>query len=138
MDRRAARRALAFRPLLLTVAAFSLACTACRERRPEADLPDEPALGVVELGQIGGRIYNEPERAREILESVGMTPDQFEAQVRAVTNDPALAREYTRGFEAVIRPRPQNPASVAPGAARDGSALDSTSPGSATLPPRPH
>jgi hypothetical protein len=97
---------------------------ACGERQPEVELPETAEVGVVELGRIGGRIYNEPERAREILEAAGMAPEEFERRVRAVTNDPALASEYTRGFEAVLRPRPQTPP-VTPDSASDSLEVDS-------------
>jgi hypothetical protein len=123
---------------------------ACGESQPEVELPETAELGVIELGRIGGRIYNEPERAREILEAAGLTPEQFEERVRAITNDPALATEYTRGFETVLRPRPQVPGAVArdtqfegppvgtpdgpPEGRREGLPVDSIG---RPLPPRP-
>jgi hypothetical protein len=118
-------RARSRRALALAVVGLCAVTWACREDQPETELPDGPAVGVVELGRIGGRIYNEPDRAREILEAAGMTPEEFESEVRAVTNDPLLAREYTRGFEAVIRPRPRTPPRVAPDSLADSVPDDS-------------
>jgi hypothetical protein len=92
---------------------FSVGTGACGESEEEVELPETAEVGVIELGRIGGRIYNEPERAREILEAAGLSPEQFEERVRAITNDPTLSDEYTRGFETVLRPRPPAPMAVA-------------------------
>lgn len=108
------------RPFMLAVMVFSGGMWACRESQPEVELPETAEVGVIELGRIGGRIYNEPERAHEILEAAGLTPEEFEERVRAVTNDPTLASEYTRGFETVLRPRPQAPAAVTRDSGIDG------------------
>ena len=81
---------------------------ACREGDPAVDV-ENGELTVYELGRVGGRIYNEPERIEEILEEVGMTPLEFEQRVRSVTNSPEQSSEYTRGFEEVARPAPKSP-----------------------------
>jgi hypothetical protein len=76
------------------------------------DVPEERELSVYELGRVGGMIYNEPERAEEILDEVGMTPAEFEQRVRTITDTPEASSEYTRGFEEVARPAPRPPATV--------------------------
>jgi len=76
---------------------------ACRERLPESQLPEPTEISVTELGGVGGRIYNEPHRTRQILAEAGLTPEEFEERVLRVSNDPELAREYARAFEATAR-----------------------------------
>lgn len=90
-------------PILVIVALGVATAGGCRERGREPRL-EEPSISVIELGRIGGHIYNEPDRSHEILEEAGMTPEEFEARVSRISRDPRLAREYTAGFEAVARP----------------------------------
>ena len=71
--RRWRARALAGAALLLVL------LPACRENEPDVEVPDTNELTAVQLGRIGGRIYNEPERLNEILDEVGLTPAEFEA-----------------------------------------------------------
>jgi hypothetical protein len=100
------------RVLLLTAGliALPLSIQACRGGEPEVDVSEtERELTVYELGRVGGRVYNEPERTEQILEEVGMTPLEFEQRVRGITNDPEQSSEYTRGFEEVARPAPKAP-----------------------------
>jgi hypothetical protein len=100
---KAARRVrLAKGAVVLTLLSFApAAVTACRDGQPDPELTETRTLTDLELGEIGGRIYNQPERAEEILAEVDMTPEGFEARVRTVTDDPERAREYTLGFESV-------------------------------------
>jgi len=87
--------------LTLALAVLSLAAAGCSEREPTPELAEVESLSTADLGQLGGRIYNEPERASEILEEAGLTAEEFEARVRQVTDDPELSIEYTRAFETV-------------------------------------
>jgi len=103
MKRDRGARALGRALGLVSAAAALWVFAACREDGPDPDLAGEPEVSVKELGRVGGQIYNEPERAEEILADAGITPEEFEAQVRRVTDDPALSREYTRGFETTAR-----------------------------------
>jgi len=93
-----------WRPALAAFMVGISLVTACGESEPEPELPNGEVLSVIELGRLGGEIYNEPERAEQILDGAGLTPEEFEERVRRITNDPLLAREYSRGFEAVARP----------------------------------
>jgi hypothetical protein len=54
-----------------------------------------------ELGRLGGRIHQEPERADAILAEAGLTAEELEARVREVTADPDASRAYAEGFRAV-------------------------------------
>ena len=101
----------------------------CGESEPAPELPEEQAMGVPELGRLGGEIYNQPDRAEEILDSAGLTPEEFEERVRRITNDPVLSREYSRGFEAVARPPLSG---AAPGSV---GVPDTTADGAAATPP---
>lgn len=55
-----------------------------------------------ELGELGGQIYVEPDRAEELLDEAGLTAGEFEVRIREVASDPDVAREYTRAFDAVV------------------------------------
>ena len=116
--------------MLLAVAVLS----SCRDRAPDAELSADSALSTVELGRVGARIYNEPERVSEILEEVGLTAEEFEQKVRDVTNDPEKSAEYTRGFQEIARP-PVRPVDTVPDTASMGS--DSIGPPPPPAPPRP-
>jgi hypothetical protein len=110
------------RLLLWAALATSGVFGSCREDDSEVDVSSETReLSTFELGRIGGRIYNEPDRVNEILEEVGLTPEQFEQKVRSVTNDPERSREYTRGFEEVARPPVQPPDTTATAGAAPGT-----------------
>jgi hypothetical protein len=88
--------------VILTILSFGpAAITACRDGQPEPELEERRTLTDLELGEIGGQIYNEPERAEQILADVDLTPESFEARVRTITDDPERSREYTLGFESV-------------------------------------
>lgn len=52
-----------------------------------------------ELGTLGARIYQQPDRADEILEEAGMTREQLTERVRAVAADVEASREYQAAFD---------------------------------------
>lgn len=97
---RAARRALCALAALVAVAALAGGCAG-----GEAE-PDE--LSAAELGRLGGRIHQEPERADEILAEAGLTAEDLEERVREVTADPDAARVYAEGFRAVAGEEPDD------------------------------
>jgi hypothetical protein len=71
--------------------------------------PDEAEeLSATELGQLGGRIHQEPERADEILAEAGLTAEELEERVREVTADPDASRAYAEGFRAVAGEEPDD------------------------------
>jgi hypothetical protein len=72
----------------------------------EGQVGDEPVgesaeMSAEELGRLGGRIHAEPERADELLAEAGLTEEELDAQVRAVTADPDASREYAEAFREV-------------------------------------
>lgn len=62
----------------------------------------DAGLTAAELGELGGQIYVEPDRAEELLDEAGLTAEQFDARIREVSSDPEVAREYTEAFDAVV------------------------------------
>jgi hypothetical protein len=85
-----------------------LALGACRPGAPEVELPPaQPELSAAELGRLGGHVFAEPERIREILAEAELTPTEFRARVRAIEGDTAASREYGRGFEEALRRPPE-------------------------------
>lgn len=62
----------------------------------------EAGLTAAELGELGGQIYVEPDRAEELLDEAGLTAGEFEVRIREVSSDPDVAREYTGAFDAVV------------------------------------
>jgi hypothetical protein len=91
----AARCALA---AFLGLAALSAACAGGE--------PDAGELSPAELGTLGGRIHQQPERAEEILAEAGLTAEELEERVREVTADPDAARAYAEGFRAASGEEP--------------------------------
>lgn len=63
-----------------------------------ATVADDPAA----LGELGARIYLEPERADELLDDSRITREEFEVRVREVAADPETARVYTEAFDRVL------------------------------------
>lgn len=62
----------------------------------------DAGLTAAELGELGGRIYVEPDRAEELLDEAELTAGEFDARIREVSSDPEVAREYTEAFDAVV------------------------------------
>lgn len=100
---RAARRALCALAALVALAALAGGCAG---GGAEPDEPDE--LSAADLGRLGGRIHQEPERADEILAEAGLTAEELEARVREVTADPDASRAYAEGFRAVAGEEPDD------------------------------
>jgi len=82
----------------LLVAGLAVAACGTDEGPREAGAAAE--LSPEELGRLGARIEQEPDRAAEILEEEGLTWEEFEAAVRAVSADAGKARRYTEAFTA--------------------------------------
>ena len=60
----------------------------------------EQQLTPERLGEIGSEIGANPESAETILADAGMTFQQFEQEVRRVTEDPELSRRYASAYHA--------------------------------------
>ena len=91
-------------PALLAAMALAGPAAACAPADDdEGELvlgaPESEALSSEEMGALGARIYLDPERAEEIAAEAGMTPEAFEARVRAITRDPGESEAYARAFD---------------------------------------
>lgn len=95
-------RATAALGALAAVVALAGLSAACAGGAPAAD-----ELSPEELGRLGGRIHEEPERAEEILAEAGLTPEELEARVREVTASPDDSRAYAEGFRATSGEEPE-------------------------------
>jgi len=86
-------------PMLSALLVAGLAVAACGTG---ADMPDEAGaaaeMSAEELGRLGAEIEQAPDRAAEILEEEGLTWEEFEAAVRAVSADAEKARRYAEAF----------------------------------------
>lgn len=90
---------------VLALAAALLLPAACSEReQTPAAQQESPSVSQnaepEELGRLGARIANEPQKAEEIISAAGMTREQFEATIRRIAANPDQSREYARGYEA--------------------------------------
>lgn len=52
------------------------------------------------LAQIGASVEADPASAESILADAGLTPEEFEREVRRVTEDPDLSRRYATAYHA--------------------------------------
>ena len=80
----------------LLVAGLAVAACATDEGPREAGAAAE--FSPEELGRLGARIEQEPERAEAILEEAGLTWEELETAVRAVSADAGKARRYAEAF----------------------------------------
>ena len=93
-------RSLMLGSLILTLA-FTGACTRSEKA---ATSETEAAVAATELspeqlGEIGGKIQKNPDRAHEILSSHGLTEQSLEAAIRKVTEDPDASKRYSAAFQ---------------------------------------
>lgn len=54
-----------------------------------------------ELGKIGARIHETPEKKDTILSENDLTEEEFRQAVRGISEDPALSKKYREGFQSV-------------------------------------
>lgn len=93
--------ALALTALLTTLLSAGLGLTACGTHGdPPAAAGAAAELSAEELGRLGAQIEQSPEGAEAILDEHGLTWEEFEAAVRAVSADTGKARRYTEAFTA--------------------------------------
>lgn len=91
------------RALVLSVLVLScgLAFACGGDGGVEADTVGSAAeLSPTDLGTLGARLHQSPQEADAILESEGLTWEEFEAAVRQVSADVGDAEAYTEAFEA--------------------------------------
>lgn len=89
--------------MAVTTVATALLLWGCDTDTESVDLTDDSGtVTVAELGRIGARVYLEPDRAEEIVEAAGLTPEAFEDHIRSITNDRGRSLTYARSFEAEV------------------------------------
>jgi Ni,Fe-hydrogenase III small subunit len=93
------------RTLLLSVlvlaSGLALACGGSGDGGVEAETVGSAAeLSPTDLGTLGARLHQSPQEADAILESEGLTWEEFEAAVRQVSADVGDAEAYAEAFEA--------------------------------------
>lgn len=59
----------------------------------------ESSIDAERMGAIGARIHQSPQDSESILAEEGMSRDEFESNVRIISEDPALSKTYRRSFE---------------------------------------
>lgn len=52
-----------------------------------------------DLGTLGARIYQQPDRADALLEEAGLTRESLAAEVRAIAADAEASRRYQEAFD---------------------------------------
>jgi len=52
-----------------------------------------------EMGELGAQITHQPERAKELLSQHGMTPEEFEREIRHITENPEASRRYAAAYK---------------------------------------
>ncbi|HVR41995.1 MAG TPA: hypothetical protein VMS56_01015 [Thermoanaerobaculia bacterium] len=83
------------RATLFATLFLALALGGCAQ---QGDTMAELDLSPEELGEIGARISNEPDRVADILAEAGITEERFEEAIREVTEDPEASRRYAEAF----------------------------------------
>ena len=91
-------RAATIATLLLTLALAG----ACGERQTITGGQAAPAaqttLTPEQLGELGGQIRRNPDRADDLLAQHGMNRESFEQAVRDVTENPEASRRYAAAY----------------------------------------
>ncbi len=92
----------------ITTAALSLAVmlsfAACQQKQsatnatPAAPAAATQTLTPEQLGELGGLIKNNPDRANELLTQHNMTRESFEKAVRDVTENVDASKRYTAAY----------------------------------------
>ena len=106
----AARARTMCRLLAAALTVGALLAVACGGGEENGTAGEAGELSPAELGRLGGRIHQEPERAEEILAEAGLTAEDLEARVRQVTADPDASRSYAEGFREVAGEAPAHAA----------------------------
>jgi predicted transcriptional regulator len=94
-------RAATIVTLVLTLT-FAGACGG-REKTASNSTPAPAAsksasLSPEQLGELGAQIQKNPDRAQELLTHHGLTPESFEKEIRAVTENPDASRRYAAAY----------------------------------------
>jgi len=87
---------------------MTLTFAACQQKQTATVATNQPAatqqvaaaqtLTPEQLGELGGLIKNNPDRANELLKQHNMTRESFEKAVRDVTESVDASRRYTAAY----------------------------------------
>lgn len=85
--------------MLLSFAACQQKQAAATASTPQAVATEQAQpLTPEQLGELGGLIKNEPERANELLAQHKLTRESFEKQVRDVTENVEASKRYAAAY----------------------------------------
>lgn len=85
---------------ILLILAIPLAMGCSGDAATESAQASSDAYTPEELAEIGSDVEADPASAESILADVGLTPEEFEREVRRVTEDPDLSRRYATAYHA--------------------------------------
>ena len=84
--------------MMLSLAACQQKQTATTAATPPPAAQQAAQLTPEQLGELGGLIKNEPERANELLAQHNLTRESFEKQVRDVTENVEASKRYAAAY----------------------------------------
>lgn len=89
------------RTTTILVFALTLSVAAACQQEQQTTTAEQPQVAPAanltpeQLGELGARIQKEPDRAEEILQQHGLTPESYEQAVRGITEDVDASRRYS-------------------------------------------
>lgn len=84
---------------MLSLAACQQKQTATATPEPAAQSAATQALTPEQLGELGGLISNNPDRANELLAQHNMTRESFEKAIRDVTENVDASKRYAAAYK---------------------------------------
>lgn len=85
---------------ILLILVFPLVGGCGGEAATESAQASADAYTPEQLAEIGSAVEADPASAESILADAGLTPEEFEREVRKVTEDPDLSRRYATAYHA--------------------------------------
>lgn len=86
--------------LILLIGSLLLLGACSGDETPNEQLAGSAAeLSPEQLGELGARIAEDPDRADQILAERGLDRDSFESAIREVTEDAEESKRYAEAFE---------------------------------------
>lgn len=80
----------------LIVAVVVVTLSACQGDAHEATRTAN--LTAEELGEVGAKVWREPEQADDILDRYGLTMEEFEQALNDVSSNSEKSRQYSQSF----------------------------------------
>ncbi|MBW3565230.1 MAG: hypothetical protein KY459_10935 [Acidobacteria bacterium] len=85
---------------ILLILAIPVAVGCSDDAATESAQASADAYTPEQLAEIGSAVEADPASAESILADAGLTPEEFEQEVRRVTEDPDLSRRYASAYHA--------------------------------------